>query len=339
MQSLPDTAAVVSPLNKRFAWSDKNWISTRKKTDYKDKQMNILEVNFALFSKKNGYFTYKEMAEQLITYAKKMRYTHIECMPIMEYFDDASLGYKTSNYYAPTSRYGKPDDLKYFINFCHSENIGVILDWVPGEFSKENHGLIGFDGTGLYEHENEKQGENYSNNTKRFNYGRKEVSNFLIANALYWIEKYHVDGLRLNKVGEMLYLDYDKNDGEWIPNIFGGNENLEAVDFIKNLNAIVKKRNKGIITIAEDSTKWPNVTESVNNDGLGFDFKWNVGWTYDMLGFFEKDPIYRPNVYNEFTFSMLYAYSEQFILCFTHQEMLYSKASLYERMYGNKAEK
>ncbi len=339
MQTAPFFASIVSSINNNYLWTDKNWLQSRKTINYDNKCMNILELNFAFFKKESGYYTYHEMASPIIEYVKKMHYTHIEIMPIMEYFEEECFGYKTTNFYAPTSRFGKPEGLKYFVDLCHSENIGVIFDWIPGEFSKENHGLIGFDGTGLYEHQNDLQGENYKNNTKKFNLGRNEVTNFLIANALYWIEKFHADGLCLHGVGEMLYLDYGKKEGEWIPNIYDGNENLDAIKFLKDLNCIVKKRNKGVFTIAEDSTKWPMVTAAIKDGGLGFDFKWNVAWTYDMLGYFAKDPMFRSNVYNEFMVSMVYAYSERYMIGFTHHEMVNAKASLFERMYGNPKEK
>lgn len=333
-----DNACIIVPTDDGFKWTDKAWINKREKEIKTNKPFNIMEINFELFYKQLDSYSLKEKTEELICFVKKMNYTHIQCNILMDYnkVNDEKI---ISNFYALNPEYALDEELKYFINQCHKDEIGVIFDWNIVGFSKDLHSLMGFDGTSLYEHANNLQGDNYKHDMKVFNYARNEVANFILSNALYWIEKFHIDGLCLKRVGEMLYLDYGKEFGDWIPNLYGGNENIEAIDFLKNLNLILKKKNKGILTIADDSTKFPNVTGSVKEDGLGFDYKWNLNWTTDMLGFFAKDPKFRKNVYNEFTFSMLYAYSEKFILSFSEQEMLHARQTFLKRMYGDKNDK
>lgn len=331
-----EPVSIISDSKDRYDWKDKEWIEIRVKNKHSFSAMNILEVNLDLIlNKKNSI---KDVSDRIIEYVCKMNYTHIQCNIPMSHqnMNDEKI---IDAFYALKPAYGTDAEFKYFIEQCHMANIGVIFDWNISGFSKALYSLMGFDGTALYEHENDLQGENYRHDMKVFNYARNEVSNFLISNALYWIDNFHIDGLCFKHVGEMLYLDYGKSFGEWISNIYGGNENLEAIDFLKKLNSIIKKRNKGILLIADDNTKFSNITEAVKDGGLGFDYKWNVNWSTDMLGFFAKDPVFRKNVYNEFTFSMLYAYSEQFLLPLSVQEMMHAKSTFLNRMYGNKNEK
>ncbi|MDO5344941.1 MAG: 1,4-alpha-glucan branching protein GlgB [Lachnospiraceae bacterium] len=334
----PATASVVADL-RGFDWNDENWLKDRKETDTKKKPMFIYELHLGSWKKPEDgrrFYNYRELAPMLADYVKEMGYTHVELMPIMEHPLDASWGYQVTGYYAPTSRYGSPRDFMYFVNYMHEQGIGVILDWVPAHFPRDIHGLSGFDGTCLYEHLDPRQGSHPHWGTLIYNYGRPEVKNFLIANALFWAKKYHVDGIRMDAVASMLYLDYGKNAGEWIANIYGGNENLEAVEFFKHLNSIFRKQADGAVLIAEESTAWPKVTGAVEEDGLGFDYKWNMGWMNDFLGYMQLDPIFRGYHHGELTFSMIYNYSEDFILCLSHDEVVHGKGSMIGKMPGKR---
>lgn len=337
-QLRPETASVVTDLS-GFQWTDENWIEERKKYTPDEKPMSVYELYLGSFAKpdeKDGrtYYNYRELAPKIIKYVKEMGYTHIELMPVMEHPFDASWGYQIIGYYAPTSRYGSPKDFMYFMNEMHKNGIGVILDWVPAHFPRDTHGLSCFDGTCLYEHADPRQGSHPHWGTLIYNYGRPEVRNYLIANALYWIKMYHADGIRIDAVASMLYLDYGKNDGEWVANMYGGKENLEAIEFLKHLNSVIHKEYKGVLTIAEESTAWPKVTESAADDGLGFDLKWNMGWMNDFTGYMKLDPLFRSGHHGELTFSMIYAYSEKFMLVLSHDEVVHGKASMIGKMPG-----
>ena len=374
----PHTASVIADLS-GFAWTDEGWLEKRKKTDYKKEPLLIYEVHLGSWRKPEKeewdgpltaaakeeeareeaaaeaeragadasvpaeetreFYNYREIAPMLADYVKDMGYTHVELMPIMEHPLDESWGYQVTGYYAPTSRYGSPKDFMYFMDYMHSQGIGVILDWVPAHFPRDTFGLAAFDGTCLYEHLDPRKGSHPHWGTLIYNYGRPQVKNFLIANALYWTEVYHADGIRMDAVASMLYLDYGKNDGEWVPNIYGGKENLEAIEFLKHLNSIYKKRKDGALLIAEESTAWPKVTGSVEDDGLGFDFKWNMGWMNDFLGYMQYDPVFRSWHHGELTFSMIYAYSENFILSLSHDEVVHGKATLVGKMPGDRDSK
>ncbi|MDR1150215.1 MAG: 1,4-alpha-glucan branching protein GlgB [Clostridiales bacterium] len=330
------TASSVFDIN-NFKWSDNDWIKSR---DFLNKAINIYEAHIGSWKRicdknNNRIMNYREFADEIIIYLKDMNYNFLELMPNQEYPYDKSWGYQITGYYSPTNRYGNPEDFAYLINKCHENNIGVILDWVPAHFPKDEHGLIKFDGTCLYEHEDKKQSEHPDWGTLIFNYSRNEVKNFLIANALFWIEKYHIDGLRVDAVSSMLYLNYSKRDNEWITNKFGGHENLEAIEFIKHLNSIIHKRNKNVLMIAEESTAWPNITSDLSNDGLGFDLKWNMGWMNDFLKYMQKDSIYKKYHHNDLTFSMIYNYTENFVLVFSHDEVVHGKKSLINKMPGD----
>ena len=334
----PGTASVTADIS-GFSWNDGDWISKRSQADMTKQPISIYEVHLGSWKKKDreekdGYYTYVEAAHELAAYVKEMGYTHVELMGIAEHPYDGSWGYQVTGYYAPTSRYGTPQDFKYLVDYLHRQKIGVILDWVPAHFPKDAHGLANFDGTAVYEHADPRQGEHPDWGTKIYNYGRPEVKNFLIANALFWIEECHVDGLRVDAVASMLYLDYGKNDGQWVANKYGGNQNLEAIEFFKHLNTVVLGRNHGTVMIAEESTAWPKVTGKAEDDGLGFSLKWNMGWMNDFLEYMKLDPYFRKFNHNKMTFSMTYAYSEKYVLVISHDEVVHLKKSMLEKMPG-----
>ncbi|MGN1147010.1 MAG: 1,4-alpha-glucan branching protein GlgB [Lachnospiraceae bacterium] len=340
-QLRPETASVVADL-RNFTWEDKAWLKERKNLQKPDAPMSVYEMYLGSFvdpAEEEEYANYREIAPKVIAYVREMGYTHVELMPVMEHPFDASWGYQVIGYYAPTARYGSPEDFMYFINELHKAGIGVILDWVPAHFPRDTYGLSNFDGTCLYEHFDPRQGSHPHWGTLIYNYGRPEVKNYLIANALFWVEKYHADGIRMDAVASMLYLDYGKNDGEWVANIYGGNENLEAIEFIKHLNSVLKKRNPGVLSIAEESTAWPMITGDLNEGGLGFDIKWNMGWMNDFLRYIRYDPYFRSYHHGELTFSMIYAYSERFMLVLSHDEVVHGKASLIGKMPGEREQK
>ena len=342
----PNNASVVADL-RGFRWTDRKWMTSRRKEtrDSRRKEpMAIYEVHPGSWRKKDdgtedGFYNYRELAVELAAYVKEMGYTHVELMGIAEHPFDGSWGYQVTGYYAPTRRYGSPEDFMYFVDYMHSQGISVILDWVPAHFPKDAHGLAQFDGQALYEHPDKRRGEHPHWGTLIYNYGRPQVSNYLIANALFWVEKYHADGIRMDAVASMLYLDYGKQDGEWIPNMYGGNENLEAIELIKHFNSILKKRDPGVLSIAEESTAFPMITGSLEEGGLGFDLKWNMGFMNDYLDYIKYDPYFRSHHHGELTFSMIYAYSEKFMLVFSHDEVVHGKGTLLGKMPGDRAQK
>lgn len=325
-----------------YNWKDSKWIAKRETDDIDSEPMAIYEMHMGSWKRPEDgreFYNYRDIASRLAEYLQMMNYNYVELMPIMEHPYDPSWGYQVTGYYAPTSRYGSPTDFMYFVDYLHSKGIGVIIDWVPAHFPKDEHGLGRFDGTCLYEHEDPRRGEHPHWGTYIFNYGRNEVRNFLISNALYWAEKYHVDGIRMDAVASMLYLDYGRTGGEWLPNKYGGNENLEAIDFIKELNKQMHERHKGVLMIAEESTAWPMMTYPVDEGGLGFDYKWNMGWMNDFLNYIKLDPLYRKYHHNDLTFSMVYAYSEKFILVLSHDEVVHEKGSMITKMPGGYEDK
>ncbi len=335
----PDTANKVWDINK-FVWNDEKWLAKRKKADWKKEPMMIYEVHLGSWKmpdteEEDAFYTYREIAPMLADYVQEMGYTHIELMPIMEHPLDESWGYQVTGYYAATSRYGTPDDFAFFMDYMHQRGIGVILDWVPAHFPRDTFGLPTFDGTCLYEHLDPRQGAHPHWGTLIYNYGRPQVANFLIANALFWVEKYHADGIRMDAVASMLYLDYGKNDGEWVANIYGGKENLEAIAMLKKLSLAFHEREDGALLIAEESTAWPDVTKSAKEKGLGFDMKWNMGWMNDFTDYMKCDPLFRKGKHGEITFSIMYAYSENFILVLSHDEVVHGKGSMLNKMPGD----
>ena len=332
----PNNASVLYPL-KRYKWKDRRWMTARRKYDFRTAPMNIYEVHLGSWKRAEGnrFLSYTELAEQLIPYVKEMGYTHIEMLPVEEHPFDGSWGYQVTGYYAPTSRYGSPDEFKQFVDACHQNGISVILDWVPAHFPKDDFALARFDGTALYEHQDPRLGEHIQWGTYIFNYGRKEVANFLLANALYWMDIFHIDGLRVDAVASLLRLDFCKEEGQWLPNVYGGSENLEAIEFLKHMNSVIAEREPGALMIAEDSTAWPGVTKKVDEGGLGFSLKWNMGWMNDFLSYIKLDPIYRKYHQNKLTFGMAYHYAENFVLVLSHDEVVHTKSSMIGKMPGD----
>jgi 1,4-alpha-glucan branching enzyme len=337
---VPPNSASVIWTDGRYQWRDAAWLNDRESFGgWHDRPMAVYEVHLGSWRRVPGdgnrSLTYREMADTLVPYVREMGYTHIELMPIMEHPFGGSWGYQVIGFFAPTSRFGTPDDFRYFVDECHRHGLGVILDWVPGHFPKDQHGLARFDGTALFEHEDPRQGEHRDWGTLIFNYGRNEIRGFLISNALFWLEEFHLDGLRVDAVASMLYLDYSRTEGEWIPNQYGGRENIDAVSFLRHLNTVTHGRVPGTITVAEESTAWPAVSRPVYTGGLGFTYKWNMGWMHDILKYIEEDPIHRRWHHGQITFSMLYAFTENFILPFSHDEVVHGKRAMLDKMPGD----
>ena len=334
----PRTGSIVCEIG-GYRWGDAEWLAARASVNPLEAPMAVYEVHLGSWKRKGGetkrYLTYREFADELIPYVREMGYTHLQLLPISEHPFDGSWGYQTLGYFAPTARFGPPADFMAFVDRCHQAGIGVILDWVPAHFPKDGHGLASFDGTHLYEHADPRKGEHSDWGTLIFNYGRREVQNFLLSNALFWLEKYHIDGLRVDAVASMLYLDYSRKHGDWIPNEFGGRENLEAISFLRRMNEIIHAKHPGAVTIAEESTAWPMVSRPVYLGGLGFTFKWNMGWMHDMLEYMEKEPIHRKYHFGTLTFALLYAFHENFVLPFSHDEVVHGKRAMLDKMPGD----
>ncbi|MCM1026950.1 MAG: 1,4-alpha-glucan branching protein GlgB [Roseburia sp.] len=333
----PGTASVITDLS-GFSWGDARWMEQRDKKDMNREPMAIYECHIGSFMKHpdgtEGFYNYRQFADRLVEYLKEMRYTHVELMGIAEHPFDGSWGYQVTGYYAPTSRYGEPKDFMYLVNRLHKAGVGVILDWVPAHFARDAHGLSEFDGCCIFEHPDPRLGEHPDWGTKIFNFGKPEVKNFLIANVLFWLREFHVDGIRVDAVASMLYLDYGKQDGQWVPNKYGGHENLEAIEFFKHLNSVVRGTYPGFLTIAEESTAWPNVTGDIGGDSLGFAFKWNMGWMHDFCEYMKLDPLYRKGAHYNMTFAMSYNESEKYILPLSHDEVVHLKCSMVNKMPG-----
>jgi 1,4-alpha-glucan branching enzyme len=337
---VPPRSASVIWKDGDFEWNDADWIRERQAAgSWHDRPMSVYEVHLGSWRRvpdeNNRYLTYREMADTLVPYVREMGFTHIELLPVMEHPFSGSWGYQVLGFFAPTSRFGTPDDFRHFVDTCHRLGVGVILDWVPGHFPKDRHGLAEFDGTALYEHADPRKGEHRDWGTLIFNYGRNEVRTFLLSSALYWLEEFHVDGLRVDAVASMLYLDYSRSHGEWIPNQYGGRENLEAVSFLQQMNTVTHGRAPGTITVAEESTAWPAVSRPTYVGGLGFTFKWNMGWMHDMLEYIEQDPVHRRWHHEKITFSMLYSFTENFVLPFSHDEVVHGKRSMLDKLPGD----
>ncbi len=333
----PNNAALTPPANGAYDWQDEDWLENRSKWDWLHAPLNIFEIHAGSWKRHSDgrFYTYRELAEHLLPYVLEMGYTHIELLPITEHPLDESWGYQTTGYFAASSRFGSPDDFKYFVDACHQENIGVLLDWVPAHFPQDSFALAHFDGTALYEHEDPRLGFHQDWGTHIFNYGRNEVKTFLLSSAHYWLSEFHLDGLRVDAVASMLYLDYSRKDGEWLPNKFGGRENLEAIDFLRELNIMVHEEFPGALTMAEESTAWPAVSHPTYVGGLGFSMKWNMGWMNDTLVYMQQDPVYRHYHHNQLTFGQLYAYTENFVLPFSHDEVVHEKGALLTKMPGD----
>ena len=332
----PETASKVTGFP-QHGWQDQIWLEKRAEHDWLHSAMSVYEVHLGSWQQPEGggFLNYREIAHRLVEYVLPLGFTHLELLPVSEHPLDASWGYQTTGYYAPTSRFGSPDDFRYFVDYCHQHNLGVILDWVPAHFPKDSHGLALFDGSALYEHEDPRRGEHRDWGTLIYNYGRNEVKNFLLANALFWLDEFHIDGLRVDAVASMLYLDYSREEGDWLPNNHGGNENLEAIEFFRELNSLTHAEHPGSLMIAEESTSWPQVTRPTWLGGLGFSMKWNMGWMHDTLAYLKNDPVYRHYHHDQLTFGLLYAFTENFMLPFSHDEVVHGKGSMINKMPGD----
>ncbi len=332
----PNTSSIVIKENS-YAWQDQQWLTDRASHNWLNEPMSIYEVHLGSWRRDNlgNFLNYRELAVQLVDYVKELGFTHIELLPVTEHPLDASWGYQTTGYFAPSSRHGTPDDFRYFVDACHQNGIGVILDWVPAHFPKDSFALARFDGSALYEHEDPRKGEHRDWGTLIYNYGRNEVKNFLLASAIFWLEEFHLDGLRVDAVASMLYLDYSRDDNDWIPNMYGGNENLEAIDFLRELNTVTHDQHPGTVMMAEESTSWPQVTRPTWTGGLGFSMKWNMGWMHDILSYVSQEPVHRKYHHDQLTFGMLYAFTENFCLPFSHDEVVHGKGSLISKMPGD----